>query len=105
MNPEFVEKMKALPFLDVNGSRWYTDHREHGVCFWSEDGCGTNGFGIHIIPTEIRVLFFDGSPEDIVFECSEEGLENVKRTVTTMINEICSELEKNYRDFISDDII
>lgn len=94
MTYKFMQEMQKLPYITIEGSIWYGSYRQHGVCFWSVDEQGNRGFGVDIIPEEMRVLFFDGSPEDIVFECSSEGLEQMKQTVAKMIKDICAEIDR-----------
>lgn len=93
MTYKFMQEMKEKSYIDIEGSVWYGEYTSHSVCFWSLDDCGNRGFGINITPEEIRILFFDDSPEDIIFESSEKGLEKAKQTVADMIDNICSDLD------------
>lgn len=98
MTFSFMRKMQELPYIMIQDSMWLGDRSKYGVCFWSVDEHGERCFGMKISPEEIRILFFDGSPEDIVFESTPEGLELSKQTMIKMIDNICSDLNECYND-------
>ncbi len=100
MTFSFMKKMQDLPYILIQGSMWLGDRSKYGVCFWSIDDHGDRGFGIKITSEEIRVLFFDGTPEDITFDSTSEGLELAKQTIGVMINNICSDLTDDYTNML-----
>lgn len=102
MTFSFMKKMQELPYILIQGSMWLGDRSKYGICFWSIDDHGDRGFGIKITSEEIRVLFFDGTPEDITFESTLEGLEFAKQTIGKMIDDICSNLNDDYVNTIDE---
>ncbi len=102
MTFSFMKKMQELPYIMIQDSMWLGDRSKYGVCFWSVDEHGDRLFGLKITPEEIRVLVFDGSPEDIVFESTSAGLELSKRTMIKMIDKICVGLNECWDNAMDD---
>lgn len=96
MTFSFMKKMQELPCISIQGSMWVGDRSKYGISFWSTDDHGNRGFGIKITSEEIRILFFDGTPEDITFESTFDGLELAKQTIGEIIDNICSDLSNDY---------
>ncbi len=102
MTFSFMTRMQRLPYILIQESMWLADRSKYGVCFWSMDEYGDSCFGLKITSEEIRVLFFDGTPEDITFDSTPDGLELAKQTIGEMIDNVCSDLNDNYTNMINE---